>query len=563
MAIKLPQNIVIVGGVAGGMSAATRARRLCESAKITVLERGPYVSYANCGIPYALGGIIQDDTTLILQNPESFKSRFNIDVQIRSEVTAINRASKNVTVRNLMGDEETVCPYDKLILSQGAEPVRLPIKGSNLPQVFTLQTIDDMKSIRDFIVGHKSQKVAVIGGGFIGLELAENLHHLGLDVTIIEYASHVFPPADAEMAEPIHTELRRHDVKLLLNARVQQIEKGDQQSLINVMTANGHKVPADVAIMAVGVRARTSLAAAAGLMIGKNGIAVNKYMQTSDPDIYAVGDMVETEHRILGRPAVVALAGPANRQGRLAADHIFGKKIAYRGNIGTSACKVFGMTIASTGLSVQALRELGRTPEWVTVHPPDHAGYYPGSSPITLRVIFDPETGVLLGAQAVGKQGVDKRIDVLSTAIQAGMGICDLEHLELAYAPPYGSAKDPVNMAGFVGSNVLRCDVHIVHPGDLCSPQASWQIVDVRSPLEFSRGHLPGAVNLPLNNLRETVHTLDREKKVLVYCQVGYRGYLAYRVLSQIGFDVVNLDGGFKSVVEGGHKALQVSSNLS
>jgi rhodanese-related sulfurtransferase len=324
------------------------------------------------------------------------------------------------------------------------------------------------------------------------------------------------------------------------------------------MTANGHKVPADIVIMAVGVRARTSLAAAAGLVLGENGVAVNKYMQTSDPDIYAVGDMVETEHRVLRGPAAVALAGPANRQGRLAADHIFGRKIAYRGNIGTSVCKVFDMTIASTGLSVQALRKLGRSPEWVTVHPPDHAGYYPGSSPITLRVIFEPETGLLLGAQAVGKNGVDKRIDVFSTAIQAGMKICDLEHLELAYAPPYGSAKDPVNMAGFVGSNVLRGDVHIVHPEDLCSPMAGWQIVDVRSPSEFSRGHLPGAANLPLNNLRETVHMLDREKKVLVYCQVGYRGYLAYRILSQMGFDVVNLDGGFKSVMEGGHEALEV-----
>lgn len=562
MAIKVPQRIVIVGGVAGGMSAATRARRLCESAKITVFEKGPYVSYANCGIPYALGGIIQDDTKLILQSPESFKNRFNIDIHIRSEVTAIDRALKNVTIWDTVGREETVYSYDKLILSQGAESIRLPIKGSNLRQVFTLQTIDDMKSVRDFIAWNKSRKAAVVGGGFIGLEAAENLHQLGLDVTIIEYASQVFPPADAEIAEPIHTELRRQNVKLLLNARVQQIEKGDQEN-VNIITANGHKVPADVVIMAVGVRARTSLAAAAGLILGKNGVTVNKYMQTSDPDIYAVGDMVETEHRVLGEPAVVALAGPANRQGRLVADHIFGRKIAYRGNIGTSVCKVFDMIIASTGLSVQALQKLGQTPDWVTVHPPDHAGYYPGSSPITLRVIFDPETGLLLGAQAVGKKGVDKRIDVLSTAMQAGMSIYDLEHLELAYAPPYGSAKDPVNMAGFVGSNVLRGDVHIAHPGDLCSPQADWQIVDVRSPLEFSRGYVPGAVNLPLNNLRETVHTLDKEKKVLVYCQVGYRGYLAYRILSQMGFDVINLDGGFKSVMEGGYKALQASPKLA
>lgn len=563
MAIKVPQRIVIVGGVAGGMSAATRARRLCESAAITVFERGPYVSYANCGVPYALGGIIQDDAALILQTPESLKSRFNIDVHVRSEVIAINRALKNVTVRNRPGEGETVYSYDKLILSQGAESVRLPIQGSHLPQVFTLQTIDDMKSIRNFIAEHKSQKAAVIGGGFIGLEVAENLHRLGLDVTILEYASHVFPPADAEMTEPIHAELRRNNVNLLLNERVRQIEKDEQQNLINVMTADGHNVPADIAIMAVGVRARTSLAAAAGLALGKNGVTVKKYMQTSDPDIYAVGDMVETEHRVIGAPVALALAGPANRQGRLAADHIFGKKIAYRGNVGTSVCKVFEMTIASTGLSVEALRRFGRALEWVTVHPPDHAGYYPGSSPITLRVIFDQETGLLLGAQAVGKKAVDKRIDVLSTAIQAGMTIYDLEHLELAYAPPYGSAKDPVNMAGFVGSNVLRGGVRIVHPEDLGNLQPGWQIVDVRSPSEFSRGHILAAVNLPLNDLRETAHTLDRMKKVLAYCQVGYRGYLAYRILSQMGFDVVNLDGGFKSVSEGGHNALYFSPKLS
>lgn len=563
MAIKVPQRIVVVGGVAGGMSAATRARRLCESCSITVFEKGPYVSYANCGIPYALGGVIQDDASLLLNTPESFKGRFNINVFTMSEVTAIDRASKNLTVKSLGSEGSQSYPYDKLILAQGAESFRLPIEGANLPQVFTLQTIDDLQNIRKYITEHKCQRAAVIGGGFIGLETAENLQRLGLDVTIIEYLPHVFPPADTEMVEPIHAELRRQNVKLLLNAKAQTISKNEPGDIMTVTTSNGDKVTADIVLMAVGVRARTALAAATGLTLGRNGVKVNKYMQTSDPDIYAVGDMVETEHRVLKAPMNVALAGPANRQGRLAVDHIFGRKLAYRGNVGTSVCKVFDMTIASTGLSVQALRSLGRDPQWVTVHPPDHAGYYPGASPVTLRVIFDPETGKLLGAQAVGKKGVDKRIDVLSTAIQAEMSICDLEHLELAYSPPYGAAKDPVNMAGFVGSNVLRGDVRIVHPQDLKLPLPGWQIVDDRSPAEFARGHLPGAVNVPVNNLRESLGMLDKSKKTLLYCHVGYRGYLGYRILVQNGFDVVNLDGGYKSVSEGGYKALQVLPKLA
>ncbi|OCK78639.1 FAD-dependent pyridine nucleotide-disulfide oxidoreductase [Lepidopterella palustris CBS 459.81] len=560
MANKLPQKIVIVGGVAGGMSAATRARRLCETASITVLEKGPYVSYANCGIPYALGGVIDDDKSLLLNTPESFKSRFNIDVHVNSEVVAIDRIAKNVTVQKSDVREQVQHAYDKLILAQGAASFRLPIPGANLPCVFTLQTLDELKSIKEFIREHKSQRAVVIGGGFIGLEAAENLKHLGLEISIVEYAPHVLATIDAEMAEPIHAELRRQNVQLLLNAKVERIETTNYEGSVNVCTASGAKVPADIVLMAVGVRARSSLAGEAGLKLGKAGVSVNKYMQTSDPDIYAVGDMVETKHRIIGSPALLALAGPANRQGRLAADHIYGKKIAYRGNVGTSICKVFDMSIGSTGLSVEALRALGRSPEWVTVHTPNHASYYPGANPITLRVVFDPETGLLLGAQGLGKKHVDKRIDVLSTAIQAEMTICDLEHLELAYAPPYGSAKDPVNMAGFVGSNLLRGDVRIAHPEELYGmDQAKIEIVDVRSPSEFAAGHLVGAVNMPIDSLRESALALGKSKQVLVYCFVGYRGYLGYRILAQLGFDALNLDGGFKSVVEGGHTGLLAS----
>jgi NADPH-dependent 2,4-dienoyl-CoA reductase/sulfur reductase-like enzyme/rhodanese-related sulfurtransferase len=551
---------VVVGGVAGGMSAATRARRLCESATITVFEKSPFVSYANCGIPYALGGVIESDAKLILNTSDSFKHRFNINVHTNAEVVSIDRVAKTVTVETAGVTEQAKFAYDKLILAQGAESFRLPIPGADLPEVFTLQTINDLQHVKTWIADNKSQKAVVIGGGFIGLEAAENLKQLGLEVTIIEYADHILPTTtDVDMAGPIHAELRRQGVRLLLNSGVTNIDKTGRPDHVNVWTSNGVESVADIVLMAVGVRARTSLAKAAGLEIGKTGVTVNQYMQTSDHDIYAVGDMVETKHRVLGSNTEVALAGPANRQGRLAADHIFGKRIAYRGNVGTTICKVFDMSIGSTGLTVAALKRLGRAPEWITVHPPDHAGYYPGAISITLRVIFNPESGLLLGAQGVGKKGVDKRIDVLSTAIQAEMRICDLEHLELAYAPPFGAAKDAVNMAGFVGSNVHRVDVRIAHPEDLTNLDLNtiMQIIDVRSPSEFAGGHVKTAINIPIDTLRQRVHEIQREKTTLVYCQVGYRGYLAFRILAQLGFDVVNLDGGFKSVLDGGHLELQ------
>lgn len=560
MSFKSPIRIVIVGGVAGGMSAATRARRLDEKASITVFEKGPYVSFANCGLPYALGGVIKEEAALILQTPKAFKERFNIDVHDNSEVVAIDTANKTVGVKAAGSETLSQYPYDKLILAQGAEPFRPPVDGIDSPNVFTLQTITDLQNIKSYIASNLIKDVAIIGGGFIGVEVADALHGLGVKVSLIEYTPHIFPLLDADMTEPLQKELRQNGVSLLLNARIQTIiaAKGGEPGQV---TLSSHEpVPADLVIVSVGIRARTALAKQAGLTISKTGVKVNEFMQTSDPEIYAVGDMVETEHRIAERPLNLALAGPANRQGRLAVDNIFGRAMPYRGNVGTSACKVFGLTIASTGLSVHTLQAMGKKPQWVTVHPPDHAGYYPGSHAITLKVIFDPTTGKLLGAQAVGMAGVDKRIDVLSTALQANMTIFDLEHLELAYAPPYSSAKDPVNMAGFVGSNVMRGDVEIVHPEELSMArleESGTQIVDVRSASEYVRGHMKGAVNLTLNSLRELMVRLDKKKKVLVYCQVGYRGYLGYRILKQNGFDVVNLDGGFKSVVEGGFTALQ------
>jgi len=544
--------LVIVGGVAGGMSAATRARRLDENASITVFEKGPYVSFANCGIPYALSSIIPDPDSLLIQTPESVKNRFNIDVHINHEVLAIDRGKKVVMVRSKKDGTLEEVPYDKLILSQGAKPVRPNLEGVDSPWVFQLTTIADLEGAKEYIASHKVGKAVVIGGGFIGLEAAENLRLLGLEVAIVEMGAHVLPPIDADIAEPVHAELRKNGVELMLGTTVQKIE-GD-----GVVVEGGEKIPAQMVMLVVGVRARTDLAREAGLNIGKTGVSVNAQMQTSDPDIYAVGDMVETEQKVTGLRKVLALAGPANRQGRLAADHIFGKDVTYRGNVGAAVVKVFGLTVGITGLSVTELRKLGRDPLWVSAHPPDHAGYYPGAHPLTLKVAFDRESGKILGAQGVGVAGVDKRIDVLSTAIQGNMTVFDLEHLELVYAPPYGAAKDPVNMVGFIGSNVLRGDVDIVHGQDLSPADLKkLQVVDVRSPGEFARGHLKCASNIPVNDLRHDVATLDKGRKTLVYCQVGYRGYLAQRILKQKGFDVVNLDGGYKSVADGGLRDLQ------
>jgi NADPH-dependent 2,4-dienoyl-CoA reductase/sulfur reductase-like enzyme/rhodanese-related sulfurtransferase len=554
--MKDQTKIVIVGGVAGGMSAATRSRRLDENASITVFERGPYVSYANCGIPYALGGEIEDDDSLLLQSPEALKSRFNIDVYTRSEALDIDRTNRLLYVRN--DDNETVTKvlYDKLILSQGAQPWRPSMEGIDLPHVFSLQTVPDLKRIKDFLAEKGSNNICIIGGGFIGLETAEQLRNRGNNITILEYMAHVFPPIDLDIAESLHSEVRKHGVKLQLNARVKRIEA------THVVLEDGSQVEAEMVLVLAGVRARTELARKAGLLVGKAGVTVNEFMQTSDLDIYAVGDMVETENRIAHSPMLLALGGPANRQGRLAADHIFGKDIRYRGNVGTSVCRVFDLTVACVGLSVSALRARGQNPLWVTVHSPHHAGYYPGANPITLKVIFERGTGLLLGCQAVGRAGVDKRIDIVSTAIQARLTVFDLEHLELAYAPPYGSAKDPVNMAGFVGSNLLRGDYELIHPEDMAAvlqdkmAAQNMQIIDVRSPEEFARGHIPGAVNIPISALRHRIRTLDQAKSVVVYCFVGYRGYLAYRILKQRGFSVVNLDGGLKSVVDGHFETL-------
>ncbi|KAH8662715.1 FAD-dependent pyridine nucleotide-disulfide oxidoreductase [Ilyonectria robusta] len=548
----MTKKIIIVGGVAGGMSAATRLRRLDESAAITVFEQGGYTGFANCGIPYALGNVIKNDDALILRTPNDFKERFNIDVHLHTEVVGIDRENHLVNVRTVGTDDIRQVDYDKLILAQGAEAFRPPADGAELDHVVTMQTISDLQKVRALMSDRDVKHACIIGAGFIGVEVAENMRNLGLEVSMVEYGSHVFPPIDADMAEILHTELKRKGIKLFLNATSKKIEKS------RVLLTCGSEVPADLVILAAGVRARTSLAKQAGLDLGRTGVNVNSHMQTSDPDIYAVGDMVETQHTIMGQPAMLALAGPANRQGRLAADHICGKEVQYRGNVGTAICQVFDLTVGFVGLSIKALRRLGHDPLWVTVHPPDHASYYPGSQAMTIKLAFQKETGRILGAQIVGKAGVDKRIDVLATAMQFGMTVFDLEHLELVYAPPYGSAKDPVNMAGFVASNVLRGDCEIIHAEQFNAEKlGELQIVDVRSPGEFARGHLSQAINLPVDSLRHHLSVLDTSLPVVVYCQVGYRGYLAYRILKQAGFDVTNLDGGFKMVAEGGFKLIE------
>ncbi len=545
------KKIIIIGGVAGGASAAARARRLSEDASITILEKGPYVSFANCGLPYALGGLIEDREELLLQTPESLKERFNLDVLINTEALAIDRTQDTVKARNLITGQELILSYDFLILSPGAEAIRPALPGMNSKNVFTLQTLPDLDKIQTCISETNLKSAAVIGGGFIGIEAAENLVKRGIEVTLIERGDQIFPPADRDTAEFLHQEMKTHGVHLLLNSELKSIESAPgRKSKLTLARGNAEQViETDLIIMAIGVRPRTQLAQSSGLTIGKTGgIQVDEFMRTSDPKIYAVGDVIETTQPQSGRASYIPLAGPANRQGRIAADHIFGKTPAYRGTIGTAVCQVFDLTVATTGLSVKALQKQGTPFDWVTVHPNHHAGYYPGAEQMTLKLIFNPENSKILGAQIVGKAGVDKRIDVLSMAIQTALTVEDLEHLELAYAPPYGSAKDPVNMAGFVASNVIRGDTRLIHTDQLKQTHpSSIQLIDVRSPQEYERGSIPNSKNIPIDDLRSRLSEIKQEVPVVVYCQVGFRGYLAYRILTQKGFQVTNLNGGYRS----------------
>ena len=540
-------KVLIIGGVAGGATAAARLRRLDESAEILILERSGFVSYANCGLPYYIGGVIRQKHRLTLQTPESFFQRFRIDVRVRNEVLAIHPAEKAVTVRELDTGREYRESYDKLILSPGARPVRPDTPGIDLPEIFTLRTVEDTFRIREYIDGKKPRRAVVVGGGFIGLEMAENLVQAGLATTLLQRSGQVMPPLDADMAAMLHSHLREKGVDLRLNTPISAYSKGEDG--VHVHLKNGGEVVADLVLLAIGVTPESHLAKEAGLTLGqKDSIVVDEHMRTSQPDIYAVGDAVEVRHIVSGKPALVSLAGPANKQGRIAADHICGRRSAFRGAQGSSVLRLFDLTVAATGLSEKAAKAAGVAYDKVVTFSPDHATYYPGASNMTVKTLFDPETGRILGAQIVGGNGVDKRIDVLATAIRAGMTGADLEELELAYAPPYSSAKDPVNMAGFVIGNVRSGLVRQYHWHDVADlpRDGSVTLLDTQTEGEFAAGHIPGAVNIPVDELRERLGELDPKKPVYVNCYSGLRSYIACRILAGHGFTCYNLSGGYR-----------------
>ena len=540
-------KIIIIGGVAGGATTAARIRRADESAEIILFEKGKYISYANCGLPYYIGGVIQEREKLFVQTPEAFSNRFHIDVRTESEVIAINREKKSVTVRAINGStyEES---YDKLLLSTGASPVRPPLRGIDLNGIFTLRNVADTDKIKSYIQTHNPQKAVVVGAGFIGLEMAENLHAQGAEVSIVEMGNQVMAPIDFSMAALVHQHLMDKGVNLHLEQAVDSFEQEGKRLKVNFK--NGHSILADIVILSIGVRPETSLAKAAQLTIGPaGGIAVNDYLQTSDSSIYAIGDAIEYRHPITGEPWLNYLAGPANRQGRIVADNILGSQIPYEGAIGTSIAKVFDMTVASTGLPAKRLRLEKIDYVSSTIHPSSHAGYYPNALPMSIKITFDKQTGRLYGAQIVGYDGVDKRIDEFALVIKHNGTIYDLLSIEQAYAPPFSSAKDPVALAGYVAENILSGKVALCYWRDLKdSKPESTILLDIRTQDEYALGSLPGAVNIPLDELRERMNELPKDKAIITFCAIGLRGYLAYRILVQHGFkNVKNLSGGLKT----------------
>ncbi|MHC4616521.1 MAG: CoA-disulfide reductase [Planctomycetota bacterium] len=537
----MAERILIVGGVAGGASAAARLRRLNENAEIILIERGRHISFANCGLPYYIGGAIKERDKLLVQTPDGFKARFNIDVKINSEAVKIDRDKKQLYIKDMAAGRTYVETYDKLILSPGAEPIRPSLPGIDSDRIFTLRNIPDMDAIAGFIEADKPTRAVVIGAGYIGLEMAENLHQRGLAVAIVEMMDQVMPLMDAEMAGFIQEHLEKHHVALWLGDAVAAFCKSPSGLVVTLKS--GTELTCDFAMLAVGVRPEVTLAKEAGLEIGTTGgIKVNEYLQSSDPDIYAIGDASEVKDFVLGTDALIPLAGPANRQGRIAADNICGRKVTYKGTQGTAILKVFDLTVAMTGATEKSLRKTGIEYEKLYIHPANHAGYYPGARQIHMKLLFTKPEGRILGAQIVGSAGVDKRIDVLATAIRAGMTVFDLQQLELAYAPPFGSAKDPVNMAGYAAANILDGTIEAKHFDELGDED---YILDVRTPGEVARGALPGAANIPVDELRGRLDELPKDKTIHPYCGVGLRSYIACRILSQNGFAAKNLPGGY------------------
>ncbi len=546
------KKILIVGGVAGGASCAARARRMSESAEIIVFERGPYVSFASCGLPYYVGNIITDEEELLVATPKLFEKRFNIEIRLESEVLSIDRQNRQIEVQNRQTGQTYRETYDALVLAPGSAPIRPPLEGIDLDGVLTLRTIPDSRQMRRWIEDRKAKNVAVVGGGYIGLEMTENLVNRGLSVTLFEEASQVMSPLDPEMASPIHDYLITKRVNLLLYQKVIGFEQ-NPDGTISILTGSGKKHKTDLVILAIGVKPEVELARTAGIEIGElNGIRVDDEMCTSDECIWAAGDAVEVRDFVTGQWALYPLAGPASRQGRIAADAILGRKARFRGTQGTAVCKVFDMTVAITGASEKGLQAQGvqgqpARYEKIYLHPDNHAGYYPGATRISIKLLFSTDDGKILGAQAVGEEGVAKRIDVIAMAIQMGATVFDLEEAELCYAPQFGSARDPANLAGMVAANVLRGDAPLIH-WEAVDPDRQ-TIIDVREPDEFNADHYEGALNIPLEELRQRMKELSKEAEILAYCAIGERSYLASRILLQHGFRVRNISGGYKSLV--------------
>lgn len=534
-------KVLIVGGVAGGAGAAARLRRNDENAEIILLEKSGYISFANCGLPYYIGDVIVDRNDLLIQTPESFNAWFNVDVRVNSEVVSVDAANKTVTVKDLKSGRIYGEGYDALVLSPGAKPVKPPLPGIDRENVFSLRNIEDTFKIKDFISVYRPKSAAIIGGGFIGLEMADSFHGLGMDVSIIEASGHVIATLDGDMAHDVHSHIRSKGVKLHLASKLTEIGDGF------VMTDKGDRIDAGIVIVSVGVRPETGFLQDSGLQLGSRGeIVVNEYLETSAAGVYAVGDAIAVKDFVSGRETLVPLASPANKQARIAADNITGRKVPYKGTQGTAIAKVFDMTVAMTGQSETALKSAGTPYKKSYTSSMSNAGYYPGGKAMFIKLLFRPENGKLLGAQITGVKGVDKRIDQFAAALRHNGTVYELEELELAYAPPFSSAKDPVNMAGYVAENILTGKSDVFYVEDL--PDIPWDAVllDVRTAGEFRRGSINGAVNIPLDALRANLERLDRSKEIYAYCQVGLRGYIAEQILRQNGFRVKNLSGGYR-----------------
>ncbi|MGC9197828.1 MAG: FAD-dependent oxidoreductase [Acidobacteriaceae bacterium] len=541
------KRVVIVGGVAGGATCAARLRRLDEQAEILLLDRGPYVSFANCGLPYYVGNVIHDEAKLLVATPALFKDRFNIEVRTRHEVTEINREAQTVEIHDQITGRKYTEHYDNLVLSPGAAPIRPRLPGIHLPGIFTLRSIPDSREIREWIDSTHPESAVVVGGGFIGLEMAENLAHRGIKVTIVEMAKQLMPPLDPEMAEYARVHMIAHKVQLAMGDAVASFEQSDKGSLV-VRTQSGASYGGDLVILALGVRPETKLARDAGLEIGeRGGIRVDTAMRTSDPKIWAIGDAVETRNLVTGQWELIPLAGPANRQARIAAGAICGRDVKFDGVLGTAVCGFFGMTVALTGATERSLSRAGMTDyQAIYLHPNQHVAYYPGAHPIHMKLLFRKSDGLVLGAQAVGgSSGAERRIDVIATAIQMKATVFDLEDIDLCYAPQYGAARDPANMAGMIAANILRNDVRLA-PWDEV-PSTSAVLLDVREPHEYAVDPIAGAYNVPLGQLRSRLHELPKSKEIWVNCAVGQRGYFATRILTQHGFQVRNLSGGVQT----------------